>query len=483
MPHSHIWSYAHRSASTLYLSKVIRHIVEATKTEPRHQRVRSHSVAQAKRSVRFETGTKGEETQDEPLISNGSGRDYAEGTVFGIPTSQPVQQEKQYAFNKVETLHKHRKYASLYHNLFREELTDVPFSVDELSAMAQVQKAVKSTADPKAAAAKSTAMKHWMAFCKRADLPVWLESNSTETDRAASAQGELFMLYEVATFDIKAGSVAAKLATVGREHETRRMTDPFANNVMLKHKIKEMCKLDGPPQPKIPVTDATLATLKQLLDLSKRPSLVLWVGLRFAIALLCRISEWGFNEKHAVTWRCIIFYDEDHNEIHLHSIAQLYQIFEMEVLFYSDKTHDFGQGTARSFFAIPDTSDGRCIVRDVALLWLLSEREKSYQVFSWDHNTRGPSRQDVSTVLKQAAILNGIPAADIASHSLRISGLSRLLAAGMPYEFARAYGRWRSDCARRYWWPETKMAQDYSSKLWDPALFARIRGGGGVQYL
>lgn len=472
MSSSELWRYADNSAATLYLTKVVRQLIGALNNTS-HCLTTTSPEALVSKQVSFGPGTKPPAPAENPFTTNGSLEEQYE--------ANPDQ--RQYAFNPIQRSSKLKKHASLYHNLSREELSDTPFSINELGAMAHVQEAVQRAADPKAAASRSTAIKHWIAFCKRAHLPIWLESGTVQTDRVAAAQAELFIYYEIATFDIKAGSVAAKLATIGREHEARRLVDPFASNVHLRHKVAHLCQLDGPPQSKIPVTDATLAVLKQLLDLNKRPSLVLWVGLRFAIALLCRISEWGFNEKHSVTWRCIIFYDKDRNVLHLHSIAQLYLIFEMEVLFYSDKTHNFGQGTARSFFAIPDATDTRCVVRDMATLWLISERDKSYQVFSWNHNTKGPTRLDVSAVLKQAAIQNGIPAADIASHSLRISGLSRLLAAGMPYEFARAYGRWRSDCARRYWWPETRMAQEFSSKLWDPALFARVRGGGEVQYL
>jgi hypothetical protein len=104
-------------------------------------------------------------------------------------------------------------------------------------------------------------------------------------------------------------------------------------------------------------------------------------------------------------------------------------------------------------------------------------------VFSWANDTEGPTRAKVSAVLKAAAVADGIPAADISSHSLRVSGLSRLLAAGMPYESARTYGRWKSDCARRYWWPATSLAQAFSVKIWASPTFARVRGGGAIQYI
>ena len=47
----------------------------------------------------------------------------------------------------------------------------------------------------------------------------------------------------------------------------------------------------------------------------------------------------------------------------------------------------------------------------------------------------------------------GIPGADVASHSLRRTGLCRLMSAKpvpMPWPLAKKFGRWESDCALRY---------------------------------
>jgi hypothetical protein len=203
-----------------------------------------------------------------------------------------------------------------------------------------------------------------------------------------------------------------------------------------------------------------------------------------AIAFLCRISEWGFDGKHSLRWHAVAFFDSNRDMLSVESLLDVPLIFEVELTFLSDKTHNFGVGgTCRSFFAIPDQSDRRCVVRDLARVWLMSERDIEHHVFSWANDTQGPTRAKVSAVLKSAAVCSGIPAADVATHSLRVTGLSRLLAAGMDYEEARTYGRWKSDCARRYWWPATDLAQAFSTKIWDNPTYARVRGGGAVQYL
>ncbi len=178
-------------------------------------------------------------------------------------------------------------------------------------------------------------------------------------DKAAAAQAELFILYELATFDIKASSVVAKLDAVGKAHEAERLQNSFRDNDVLRQVIRAVCKLDGPPQPKIHVTDSTLKRIRDGLDFSKRESLVVWTRLRVALAFLCRISEWGFREKHSLKGYAVTFFDKDRKELHIESVCALVNIFEVELTFFSDKTHNFGEGTCRSFFAITDQADDR----------------------------------------------------------------------------------------------------------------------------
>jgi hypothetical protein len=285
------------------------------------------------------------------------------------------------------------------------------------------------------------------SFCKRFRRPCHLRCGSLALDRVAAAQAELFILYELSTFDVKAATVMEKVWAVGKEHEACRLQNPFKGNDVLRQVAREVCNLDGPPQPKIPVTDSTLGRIAEMLDLSRREAMVMWTGIRVAIAFLCRISEWSFGGKHALRWYAVTFFDSDRKAFRVETLGDLSRIFELEVTFFSDKTHNFGQGTCRSFFAIPDQSDARCVVRDLARVWLASEQNLEHHVFSWANDTQGPTQAQVSGVLKAAAVADGIPSADIATHSLRVAGLLRLLAAGMIYEDARTFGRWRSDCA------------------------------------
>ena len=86
--------------------------------------------------------------------------------------------------------------------------------------------------------------------------------------------------------------------------------------------------------------------------------------------------------------------------------------------------------------------------------------------------TTGVKRGLVNRALKQAAIDTGIPGADVSSHSLRATGLSRLLSAkpdsgngptGMQWEHVKQFGQWKSDCALRYFWASNELAREYAA--------------------
>jgi hypothetical protein len=166
-------------------------------------------------------------------------------------------------------------------------------------------------------------------------------------------------------------------------------------------------------------------------------------------------------------------------------VADVLLVHEMEVIFFTDKTHKERNGVVRSFFAIPDLTDERCVVRDMATFWLQSEQVQEYDVFSWDNNEAGVTRSKVNKVLKASTVAVGIAGADVASHSCRITGLSRLLAQGMEYHCAREHGRWsrNSTCVLKYFWPHTTMARDFACSIWEGSAYSRVRGGGAISYL
>ena len=111
-----------------------------------------------------------------------------------------------------------------------------------------------------------------------------------------------------------------------------------------------------------------------------------------------QISEYAVDGTHTVLRKHLIFYTSSEVEggrqpIEIKTIADVYMATELQVIFHSDKTNPrgnqaVGQGKARSFFAVRDLKNTDCIVRDMARLWLVSERVGSYKVFLWAADTQ-----------------------------------------------------------------------------------------------
>ena len=121
------------------------------------------------------------------------------------------------------------------------------------------------------------------------------------------------MCYETACFDQKATSVAQKLWAVGVHHKAALRADPFVGNALVKTMLADACALDEPSKQKIPVTNTTLAALRDKLDLQTRPHFTFWTGIRFAIAFFCRISEWTFDDLYTVKWKHVLFWTSEHS--------------------------------------------------------------------------------------------------------------------------------------------------------------------------
>ena len=76
------------------------------------------------------------------------------------------------------------------------------------------------------------------------------------------------------------------------------------------------------------------------------------------------------------------------------------------------------------------------------------------------------SREFMSAVLKACALDCGIPAAEFATHSLRIGGATALAATGrFTDDEIRRFGRWRSDCWRRYVYAARNACRAFASLM------------------
>ena len=112
-------------------------------------------------------------------------------------------------------------------------------------------------------------------------------------------------------------------------------------------------------------------------------------GLAYALQFpfsAASLNELSFDDLYIVKWKHVLFWTSEHSpggrrRIRLTSTDQVPLIAEFQVIFFNDKTARPGESKARSFWAIKDQSDSRCIARDMARLWLISERNNDYDVW------------------------------------------------------------------------------------------------------
>ena len=243
-----------------------------------------------------------------------------------------------------------RKGLNLVNGLSREECERLPVSVEELTRMSSKREDLRFGKYAKGSKKQiEIGIRNWYSFCARFDVPRFLMTNSIEGIRAATSQAKMSMLYELANFDITAAAVNQKLWAVDKDHQAHRIPAPFKDNEVVREMVKDAIKRDAPSKSKMPITDRQMEAVREALDLSTRQGFCLWAGLRFAIAMLCRISEWAINEDHTLTWNSITFFGEDRQPMEVTSAEDIARVHEMEVIFYTDKMHGEGQGVVRFF--------------------------------------------------------------------------------------------------------------------------------------
>ena len=115
------------------------------------------------------------------------------------------------------------------------------------------------------------------------------------------------------------------------------MPASFGKNDLVKDMIKSAMASDEPAKSKVPLTERQMSALKGSLYVETREGFCLWTGLRFAIAFLCRISEWAVNEKQTLTWRALTFFDSSRQPMEVTCLADVLRVYELAFIFSRTK--------------------------------------------------------------------------------------------------------------------------------------------------
>jgi hypothetical protein len=250
----------------------------------------------------------------------------------------------------------------------------------------------------------------------------------------------------------------------------------------LKEILRRARALDPDSVGKLPVTVALLIVLFSLLDRSRIEHQVIAAYYVHGFAFGNRVSEIAIGELFTLLWEDLHFYRQD-VEVDVLLLDQagvwVFEPDELESIQQADKVTRRGKGVPRSHTL--NTSDERlCVVRRLCdlkrALWRLGMARPSDPVFSWAPGS-GVTRAMASSVLKEAAVVCGIPAADISNHSLRSGAMTAFRAAGIPWAETKMFLRWKSDSsAELYNWPHTQLVAGKAAQIFSSAPIHRLRG-------
>ena len=229
--------------------------------------------------------------------------------------------------------------------------------------------------------------------------------------------------------------------------------NPLDGKLRLKQILRALKKYRGPKNKKCAVTRAMLLMVHELLSKSSQAwgddEVVLWAAIITAFHLFARSCEYcakgGTFDLDRVFRRFSVAFYKDGKRIY----SNFAEADQVRVTFGKTKA---GGGETRVLHALNHVL---CPVRALAQMYQRIPTIKAEAaLFSWAPTSlrKGPgvSYEDVSLLLKQAAVALGVDPKKVGTHSLRRGGATAYLMAGASYNDCKMYGRWRSDCVREY---------------------------------
>ena len=232
------------------------------------------------------------------------------------------------------------------------------------------------------------------------------------------------------------------------------------------------------------MTRAHLLAMKRALRVGASiEDMVTWTAALTAFHFFCRASEYcatladGSFDVSRVLRRCDVIFLRGGQQIH----ESLMEADEVQVTFGKTKTSAGGETRAQH-----RADHELCVVS--ALAAMCSRRTYSHPeepLFSWPQGSRRPGRGvryvDMMTLVKDAGVALGEDPKDYGTHSYRRGGATAYMTAGVAYERVRIFGRWKSDCARRYIEPWAGMMAEAAHLVARGHVDAAVQPRGEVR--
>ena len=288
----------------------------------------------------------------------------------------------------------------------------------------------------------------FLGFCKRQNLSPFLDGTNKRTDEATLIQ---YTMYEWEVHKNKYATIKLKLAAIRSAMMEEGYPNPLEGKFTLDRHLKGIKALHGATSAKEPLP---AEAFRNILEQTRGAPLMVRAAALAAIwafFFLLRISEFAgrdgnYMEPFILQRRDVTFYSEGRMCAWNHP-----GVDAVELYIRGSKTDQRKQGCRRMQEASGDAI--MCPVKCMVEWFTLTEGSaipssaplfsvpKGREGLEWDVLTR-----DVVTLLiKGAAADCGMDVGLVGTHSIRISGATALLLAGVAPEVVQIIGRWASN--------------------------------------
>jgi len=296
-------------------------------------------------------------------------------------------------------------------------------------------------------------LKFFLGFCERQHLSPILDGSDKRGEEARLIE---YVMYEYEVHRNKYSTIKVKLYAIRAATMDEGYANPLENKPTLARHMKGIKALRGATDSKEPLPPEAFRNI--LLQTQGTPLLLRAAALAIAIGFffLLRISEFAardkwYMESFILLRQDITFFQNNQRCAWDHPLVDA-----VELHIRGSKTDQRKQGCRRMQQASGDPI--LCPVRCMVEWFRLTEGSyvpATAPLFSVPYGHNGSdwkvmTRETVTLLMKGAAVDCGLKPKHVATHSIRISGATALLIAGVAADVVKIMGHWISDAFLGY---------------------------------